>query len=185
VAILGQSGSGKSTLAAALVAKGYRLVADDCVIIQRDGNAFFVTAAYPGLRLTDTSVRISGIRGFEVRGAVSRHSSKMRLTSKKVDGPVPAAARHQLLAVVVLQHCEDTTSSVELGAAAAGIELIRHSFHLNGPAERAEALRRVLPVAAACPVFRMYYDHTHTGLRLASQEIESVLSSAEIGGMRL
>ncbi len=185
VAILGRSGSGKSTLAATLVARGYDLVADDCVVIQREDGACLVTAAYPGLRLTDSSVRLSGINGFEVRGAVSRHSAKMRMTSSASDDPSPVA-RHRLLAVITLQDSDDhdpdtvTTSCVELAPSAAGIALLRHSFHLNGPDERAALLGRVLPVAVACPVFRMCYDHSDVGLERASREIESLLSSGVI-----
>lgn len=190
-AILGESGSGKSTLAAALLATGYSLIADDCVVIQRKGNAFLVAAAYPGLRLTDTSIRLSGINGFEVRGAVTRHSRKMRLASRSGGDTAHPAARHQLLAVTVLQRSEYpapdlvTTPSVELGPSAAGIELLRHSFHLNGPSEHAALLGRVLPVVGACPVFRIRYDHSYVGLRLASHEIESVLSSAVTRAVRL
>lgn len=182
VAILGRSGLGKSTLAAALVTRGCSLVADDCVVIQREDGALLVTAAYPGLRLTDSSVHLSGINGFEVRGAVSRHSPKLRMTSSGGDGP-PPAARHRLLAVIALQDPNDhgpdaaATSCAELAPAAAGIELLRHSFHLNGPGERAALLGRVLPVAAACPVFQMCYNHSDIGLKLASREIESVLLS--------
>lgn len=184
VAILGRSGSGKSTLAAALVARGCSLVADDCVMIQPEEGAFLVAAAYPGLRLTDTSVRLSGINGFEVRGAVSRHSPKRRMTSSKGDDSPPAARHHRLLAVIALQDSDDhdsdavTASCLELAPSAAGIELLRHSFHLNGPDERAALLGRVLPVATACPVFRMRYDHSDVGLELAARQIESVLSSA-------
>jgi HPr serine kinase-like protein len=182
VAILGRSGSGKSTLAAALVAKGYSLIADDCVVIQREDGVFLVTAAYPGLRLTNSSVRLSGINGFEVRGAVSRHSPKRRMAPRGGDDS-PPAARHRLLAVIALRDLDDhkpdamTASCRKLAPSAAGIELLRHSFHLNGPGERGALLGRVLPVAGACPVFQMFYDHSDVGLELAAREIESVLSS--------
>ncbi|MDQ4022013.1 MAG: hypothetical protein M3257_10420 [Actinomycetota bacterium] len=183
VAILGRSGSGKSTLAAALVARGCDLVADDCVTIQPKEGVFLVADAYPGLRLTDTSVRLSGINGFEVRGAVSRHSPKMRMTATGGDRP-SLAAPHRLLAVIALLNPDDhdpeatPPSCVELASSAAGIELLRHSFHLNGPDERATLLGRVLPVAAACPVFRMRYDHSDVGLEFALREVEAVLPSA-------
>lgn len=182
VAILGRSGSGKSTLAAGLVARGCSLIADDCVVIQRQDGVFLVTPAYPGLRLTNNSVRLSGINGFEVRGAVSRHSPKRRMTPRGGDDP-PPAARHRLLAVVALQdfghHDRNagTASCLKLAPSAAGIELLRHSFHLNGPGEHAAFFERVLPVAAACPVFQMFYSHSHVGLELAAREIESILSS--------
>jgi hypothetical protein len=51
VAFLGASGAGKSTLAASLVAAGWRLVADDALVIEDGEDGPTAVPTYPGLRL--------------------------------------------------------------------------------------------------------------------------------------
>jgi hypothetical protein len=60
-AFMGPSGRGKSTLAAHLVARGHRLLADDCVRFDQVDDAgrrsLVVQPAYPGVRLWEDSLR--------------------------------------------------------------------------------------------------------------------------------
>ena len=51
VAFLGASGAGKSTLAASLVAAGWRLLADDALVIEGSEGRPTAVPTYPGLRL--------------------------------------------------------------------------------------------------------------------------------------
>ena len=51
VAFLGASGAGKSTLAASLVAAGWRLLADDALVIEASEGRPTAVPTYPGLRL--------------------------------------------------------------------------------------------------------------------------------------
>jgi hypothetical protein len=51
VGFVGGTGRGKSTLAVALVARGARLVTDDCLMIRFDSTGPLAVPAYPGLRL--------------------------------------------------------------------------------------------------------------------------------------
>jgi len=95
---------------------------------------------------------------------------------------VPASPSHPaLLAFVTLGHAADRRArEAPLGAlssAAAGVELLRHSFHLNTRAEREQLIDRVLSLAGACPVVRLPYDHSAAGLDLARREIEALLST--------
>lgn len=185
VAIIGRSGSGKSTLAASLMTRGCCVVADDCVVVQRQGGVPLVAPAYPGLRLTDSSVRMCGAHGLELLGSVSRFSEKTRMRPTG-GGAAPVEARYPLLAVVALPHPDDehdesasAPSLVELAPAAAGIELLRHSFHLNAVGERAALLRQVLPLAAGSPVLRLRYGHSVSGLERALRDVGSLLGMVQ------
>jgi hypothetical protein len=178
VALLGRSGSGKSTLAAALMARGCRVVADDCVVVRWCDERPQVTSAYPGLRLTDRSVALAGVHGLRGVGSVSRYSAKFRMVPPDGGHSVPGA-QHPLQAVLVIGHPDDGPVAgpllEPLGPAVAGIELLRHSFHLNAADERADLLHRVLPLAEEVPTYRMRYVHTASGLDLALETVRSVL----------
>lgn len=188
VALIGRAGSGKSTLAAALLARGHTLVADDCVVAagRPDGPAV-VVPAYPGLRLTANSMRLTQVPALDAVGRVSRFSEKLRVRPA-VDGgdAQPLMAERYLAAVVVLAHPDepavdgDHLLSAALAPAAAGIELLRHSFHLNASHERAALLQRVLPIAATTPVFRLRYRHTDAGLDVAVEEVVELLAARRI-----
>ncbi|MDY7014224.1 MAG: hypothetical protein SVX43_11620 [Cyanobacteriota bacterium] len=51
VAFLGPPGAGKSTLAAALARRGYPILSDDLVVLNRQNQQFWVPPGYPRLRL--------------------------------------------------------------------------------------------------------------------------------------
>ena len=56
IAIVGPAGSGKSTTAAAFAEQGYRILAEDVVMLRDLGNEFLVQPAYPCIRLWPASV---------------------------------------------------------------------------------------------------------------------------------
>jgi hypothetical protein len=56
LAFTAMSGTGKSTLAASFVARGFSLVADDGVRLERHADAYDITPSYPGLRLWSQSI---------------------------------------------------------------------------------------------------------------------------------
>jgi len=56
VAIVGPAGSGKSTTAAAFAEQGYRILAEDVVMLRDLGAEFLVQPAYPSIRLWPASV---------------------------------------------------------------------------------------------------------------------------------
>lgn len=180
--IVGRSGSGKSTLAAALTARGCTLIADDCIVIDPGNGSPLVAPAYPELRLSDGSIELCDTLALEVVGAVSRFTAKSRVRPTG-SSALPPHVRHPLLAVVALPHPEDqpTQSTGEpvterLQAAAAGIELLSHAFQLNAADERAGAVRRLLPIAAITPVYRLRYDHTRAGLDRACEALLDLLA---------
>ena len=53
--ILGQSQMGKSTLGIAFAQRGYPLLADDCVVIDRMNGRFLVQPSYPSVRVWESS----------------------------------------------------------------------------------------------------------------------------------
>jgi hypothetical protein len=55
IGFLGPSGAGKSTLAAAFVARGFPLICDDTLILERHEDRCLALPAYPGLRLCEDS----------------------------------------------------------------------------------------------------------------------------------
>ncbi len=174
VAVLGRSGAGKSTLGAALLARGFGLLADDCVAVERREDGPVVAHAYPGLRLSGTSARVVGLPGLRRSGAVSRHTRKSRMEATGVRLPDPDR-RAPLVAVVVLDG-DAAPVLAALPPATAGVELLRHSFHLARPEERADLVARVLRTASEVPVHRLRYDHTPEGLERACAEIATLLA---------
>lgn len=58
VAMVGDSGAGKSTTAAAFAHLGYRVLSDDVVTLNEQGNDFIVHPAYPYIRLWPSSVEL-------------------------------------------------------------------------------------------------------------------------------
>ncbi len=58
VAMVGDSGAGKSTTAAAFAHLGYRVLSDDVVTLNEQGNEFIVHPAYPYIRLWPSSVEL-------------------------------------------------------------------------------------------------------------------------------
>lgn len=176
VAVLGRSGAGKSTLGAALLARGFALLADDCVVLERLGGAPVVAPAYPGLRLSGTSAEVAGLRGLRHRGPVSRHTRKSRMDA--VDAGVPDPDRRAPLAALIVLDEDAAPVPAALPPATAGVELLRHSFHLARPEERAELVGRVLGIAAEVPVHRMRYDHSAEGLERACAGITTLLVRA-------
>jgi hypothetical protein len=61
MAFTGPSGRGKSTLATAFHNAGHRVLADDCLLLEQDGEAVWAVAAYPSLRLwPDTLDQLTG-----------------------------------------------------------------------------------------------------------------------------
>jgi hypothetical protein len=57
IAILGSPGAGKSTTAAAFASLGFPVLSDDVVVLQDQGNRFFVQPGYPRINMWSDSVR--------------------------------------------------------------------------------------------------------------------------------
>ncbi|HKK16199.1 MAG TPA: hypothetical protein VJ981_05800 [Gammaproteobacteria bacterium] len=78
IAFVGDTGWGKSTLAASYYRKHARLVSDDCLLFEPEGNAVLCIPNYSGLRLNEDSSETLFDSNDDFR-LVSHYSSKKRL----------------------------------------------------------------------------------------------------------
>jgi hypothetical protein len=162
-AFVGVAGRGKSTLAASLAQQGFPAIADDCLLLEVDGERLIARPSYAGLRLWSDSVATL----FERRPAlrdVAHYTSKKRLLGG--DGPIPFwSDAAPVRRIYFLPRDEEAAVSrvtiAPLSAREAFIELFSYAYKLD-IADRAmlarefEQLRRV----AALPLFyRLAFPH--------------------------
>lgn len=119
-AFLGASGTGKSTMAVGFCADGAALVADDCLVVQADGQDVMALPSYPGGRLQDDSFESLALD----RVALPAASGKKRISLAGTVGPTPLVA---IILLVRDEQCE--ASSIEkLAPSAALWTLASHAF---------------------------------------------------------
>jgi hypothetical protein len=167
-ALAGESGRGKSTLAAALVERGYRLVSDDCAVVELGPGRPRVVPAYPGLRLHRTSLRLTSLDAWQPAGAVADEGGKLRFSLPDLacwDG----RRASDLDAVVLLApNPVDTVDGLRrLGSAEAVIALLRHSFHVNDASERIDLVGRMATLVEGIEALETHYEHSIAGLATA------------------
>jgi hypothetical protein len=88
-AFVGFTGSGKSTLAAALAVRGFPILTDDCLVVERSSRGFLARPFYPGARLWPDSVRAVG-GSLRTSRPVAEYTRKRRLGASHL--PCQAAA---------------------------------------------------------------------------------------------
>lgn len=88
VAFVGPSGSGKSTLAAYLVTRGWRLLADDALVIRPSRGGRRIMPAYQGLRLWPDSANHL-YPGYEGTTPVAHYMDKLRVSPPDAAWPPP------------------------------------------------------------------------------------------------
>lgn len=183
LAIIGDSGQGKSTLAAALVSRGHRFLADDCVVVDLSEGVPLAAPAYPELRLSRESVGLAEADLLTEVGDVTRrgHKKRMALAGSNIQETGP----RQLSTVFVLDPSETANPAPTRGAvglpfgpARATIELLGHSFQLNDADERSAVLERFATVAQACEIRPLRYGHSEEGLRAAVTGIEDTMAAS-------
>jgi hypothetical protein len=140
--VAGASGSGKSTTAAAHIARGWRLVADDLVVIDLDGDEPRVLPAYPQLRLWPDAAAALGIEIGSTERVHRDHDKRIvpiapgDLASESL--PMESIVIIERVARGVLERPErDVLERPDLGSPAvfdrldrqaALVELLRHSY---------------------------------------------------------
>lgn len=147
IALVGSSGHGKSTLAAALCRqRGARLLADDAVILSREGSAFVVEAGESDHWLTDEAVQALACADAPARDA----------REDKVPVPGVTGGTAPLGAIVVL---EDFAAIGEpdmrrVGAVDGLARLLPHlaRFVLDSPSDQRAELGRLEELLGAVPV---------------------------------
>jgi hypothetical protein len=166
VAFSAPSGRGKSTLALAFHQAGHRVIADDCLLLQRAHDSVSVISAYPSLRLwPDSLAALTG--GREVRG--SRVSQVAHYTNKKQLGLAPDGAPgrsqcEELSALFLLDGQRQTEQDGRVVIESAGgntaiMAMIESLFALDVVAK--DVVRRNFAMsgqlAGSVPVFHLRY----------------------------
>ncbi len=180
VAFSGVSGRGKSTLASAFFRAGYRVLSDDCLLLDpRDGGVMAV-AAYTSMRLWSDSADSLFTRPQQGRlraSPMAHYTNKVVLSPECLataaePAPVPLKALYLLEPPGPLQ-------LVEAGGMAAIMALVEAQFALD-VVDR-ESVRRgfaaVQRVAGQVPVFRLAYPRD---FRLLSAVIDTIVHGGAV-----
>lgn len=170
VVLLGRSGSGKSTTAGYLATQGWRLLADDAVVVTHDGPSLIAHASYPGLRLHD-----------DMAGAFSPHAAdlpvvtelgpKRRVQLSDAWSDQPA----RIHALVELDPGGDPGLHRVSGTEAVAV-LVRSAFQADvAGADVMARLDRLLPIAEALPIHRLGIVQTPAGLIGADRALRALV----------
>jgi hypothetical protein len=174
VAFSGVSGRGKSTLASAFFRAGYRVLSDDCLLLDPRDGAVMAVAAYTSMRLWSDSADSLFTRAQQGR---LRASPMAHYTNKVVLSPEswPAAEPGAMpLRALYLLEPPGPLQLVEAGGTAAIMALVEAQFALD-VVDR-ESVRRgfaaVQRIAGQVPVFRLAYPRD---FRLLSEVIDKIV----------
>ena len=117
--VLGHSGAGKSTLAAAALEAGWRVLADDVVIVHQVEDGFRIhgvhrTPAFP----------------MEIGGSLTESATPLGDPRDRAELPrdVLTGGEHELVGVLLLVHSEDDEGSLERAKGARVLPLLLQSF---------------------------------------------------------
>ena len=173
VAFTGVSGQGKSTLATAFFSAGYRLLSDDCVLLENQGGKVYAMASYPSLRLwTDSAQAV--VEEDKVKGA--RYSDMAHYTNKRQllfdpndDSAIPRWVKLDRLYLLEGEPASVDSSLIQInpaGGMASIMALIESLFSLDVVSE--ESVRRnfeaVKQVAGGVVVKRIAYPRNYEDL---------------------
>lgn len=146
-------GFGKSALLAALLDRGYRMLADDFTAVAERGGQLCALPAYPALRLwADTVTKL----GWQARPrlSVNDHVEKYLLPAPATFHPEPVPVTGCLL-LANAAHAETAITTVSRleGLRALGANLYRRLFAV-GESARTAAFRSVTTLAKQAPMCR-------------------------------
>lgn len=128
IAFLGPTGVGKSTLAASFGRAGWRVIADDALVVRPRGGAALALPAYRGLRLWRDAARRLGAGGRV--GPVAAGSNKIRVSGR---GTIAFSRRPaRLVRLYLLAPGRRRSVAIEpLSARDALMQLVQHSYVLD------------------------------------------------------
>lgn len=174
IAFTGDSGRGKSTLASAFYCAGYRLLSDDCLLLEKRGDSIFAVPAYPSMRLWPDSADtlFPGGRCENLQASLMAHYTNKRVLS-------PAAHRMALpaspLRALYLLEPPGPLHIAATGGMTAVMGLVEAQFTLDVAGR--EAIRRgfaaVQEIAGHMPILRLAYPHDY---RLLTTVIEAIVA---------
>jgi hypothetical protein len=169
IAFAGGDGAGKTTVAAEFLRRGYELVADDVLVLERATPSYL---AHPGpavMNLPASSFwggrplgRVLGIFGDEVWVEIAA----------RVTHAVP------LRAIILFQSGRGSEAACALAPAPA-LDLLPHArgFSFTPDAEF-EALEQMSDLAEGVPIYRLTTDRTHVAAELADAVEDAVVQNA-------
>lgn len=166
VAFTGASGQGKSTLASAFFSDGYRLLTDDCLLLENRGGSVYAMASYPSLRLWDDSAKAIVEEGGAREVCFSRtahYTNKKQLLLGDGDASIaPAWVRLDRLYLLEFSPVQTGSHHVQIipaGGVVSIMTLIESLFALDGVGEK--SVRRnfelVQQVAGDVKIKRLMY----------------------------
>lgn len=155
VAFVGASGAGKSTLAMSAVQNGARLLADDCLVLDRADTRFEVLASYAGSRLWSDSASALAV---DPDGALVNATGKSRL---RVDASVASGTRVGLAAVFVLDRGGDEISIEHMDPARAFWRLGENSYVYDGRQHGFDGVGSIVDTTTIC---RLRYPTAYASL---------------------
>ncbi|MEM1115074.1 MAG: hypothetical protein AAGJ11_01115 [Bacteroidota bacterium] len=155
VGFVGESGWGKSTLAASLVARGWRLLTDDLLVVDGiDRGAPVSIPSHPSMRLSEQAIEAVDGAGRE-RGQAHALTSKRRVDMADAFSDEPVA----LGAIFVLDpRLADAHEAVPLSPREATLQFVGHTRGqrlLHAEAVRAAHLMQCARLAQATPTFHL------------------------------
>ncbi|MGE5374366.1 MAG: hypothetical protein ACM3XO_04850 [Bacteroidota bacterium] len=164
MAFMGTTGMGKSTLAASFGLRGFTVLTDDCLSIEkRDGDVLCVPS-YAGVRLWPESVTALFEEAPELQ-TLAHYTDKKRFVFQQD----PAGASHLMKAAFVLTKPDDNqpVDSIRITPLSPGeglLEAVRHTFQLDvtDRLRLAQAFRRYEWLAQSVPFFKLSYPRDHT-----------------------
>jgi hypothetical protein len=129
VAFMGESGRGKSTLAAHFATHGFRFLTDDGLVMEQVNGDWCLFPSHPSIRLLEDSQQALIAAGVATAPPVA-YTSKSRILAG--DAIAFCAEPRRLHRVYFLGSGSAATPQIErLGASAALIELVKHSFLID------------------------------------------------------
>ena len=157
IGLLGPEGAGKSSTAAALAREGQRVLSDDLLVVNREGDRFYAEPGYPLLRLWPQSV--GALYGSPEAMPQLVESWDKRYLDLETTGAF-AEGRLPLAAIYVLgeRRAGLTRAITEpLSQRQALLELVANSFagRLPGASARRSEFELLGPLTATMPVRRL------------------------------
>jgi hypothetical protein len=186
ILFLGQTGWGKSTLCAYFHQKGFPLLSDDAILLEKIQDTVVGIPSYSGIRLLNDSLKallLDRKRDNDIQ-KVAHYSSKKRVIFKKKI--TNRSAGIPIKALFVLKNQEeaspkDLLSLSPLTGYLAAIELARHAFQLDitDPAIMGNQLKTLAGLCASngLSLFRLNFQRDHKLLPDVCKEIVSFITS--------
>jgi hypothetical protein len=183
VGFLGRAGAGKSTLAASFWAHGLPLVADDALMVRREGATAVGLAAYAGLRLWPDVLGLVAARDRGAAAEIAHYTGKRRLgpagrASRFSPGPLPLV---RLYALAPPGRARGGVRIAALTSREALMTLVRHAYRLDtaDAVRLAAEFERLSDMTSRVPCRVLAYPRTLAGLDEVRRAILEDLAHAE------